>query len=113
MKRIIKNILYTGYIMLCQIMCSMTTVYAKGEYEFTLNPDAHDPDKIAGAFGGIICRFAQCVGVGFILIGIYGFLKNFVLKESGEIKAKDIAFIITGALLFSIRIVLQQAQIIN
>ncbi len=108
----VKKIVYTIYIILQSFIFSLNKVYAKGEYEMTLNPDAHDPDKVAGALGGIICIFAQVVGVGFVLLGTYGVLKHFVLKNSEEIKAKDIVFIFTGALLVSIRIVLQQAGVI-
>ena len=99
--------------MLCQIMCSTVTAYAAGSYEVTVTPDAHDPDKVAGAFGGILCMFAQGVGLCFVILGIYGFLKNFILKENGEIKSKDIVFIVTGCLLFGMRIVLQQAQVVS
>ena len=112
MKKFFLKTWYAVYVLMFSFISQLSIVNAKGDYEFTIQPSAKDPDKVAGALGGIICGFAQLVGAGFIAVGVFEIVKKIVSKD-GEVKVRDIAFVGVGAVLCLIRVVLHEAEVIN
>ena len=83
-------------------------VYADGPPKLL----THKPDDIIAAILGGICVFTECVGILMVILGVGDIGINFI-KKDGEIKARDIMFIVVGVIMISIRFVLAEMGVIS